>query len=327
MPGRSETMSGRERGNADRSEGNVPDSLSAGISDPARANGMASDPILSLMDRVNQFQRRMAQSTPGGGHDERPPTSSEHSEEGASRHPEKAGEEMSSSAALSARKMKKHYGALAALLLERYREMQQGHATDPHIASRLEALAHIRDLVRHLHREAPRFITSRDENMHEVLHDVSKACFTMTLELQEEPPPPPPADSVDPGYRMDTAVLRRMADYLIRHRRFPALFMDPEALYLKRLRKALTLALIDYGERLEAHRRKCCPEPEAFNKRFEDFMRLTLIPILVPPLEEACRGLPEHAPHIQRILGLVQELGGIPGQPSGSLKNAVNESE
>ena len=111
-------------------------------------------------------------------------------------------------------------------------------------------------------------------------------------------------------------VLNRMADYLIRNSRFPALFLDPETLYLRRLQKALYRALIDYHERLEGHSLRCCPEPAVFHGRFEDFVRLTVIPRMAKPLEEAARRLPEHTNHIQQLLKRILDLVCIQGQTS-----------
>jgi len=320
MPGHSENTSNPERQDIDLSKGKVHDPR----------DSSTSDHILSLMEKVDQFQRRMARplpdAAPAAGHDGPPVSASHDPDAGAARRG--AGETRDDNyplAALRAGQMKRHYSALAALLLERYREMQDRYAAHPQIASLLEALRHIRDLVGHLEREAPYLATSPGAHVPEVLREVSKACSALILELQEEPPLPPPADSLDPGRGMDTAVLRRMADYLIRHRQFPTLFMDPEALYLERLRKALTLALTDYNKRLEAHQHKCSPEPEAFHKRFENFTRLRLIPSLVSHLEEACRKLPDHAPHIQRIMERIKELAVVPRHLSAKRENAADE--
>lgn len=225
------------------------------------------------------------------------------------------GDEISSFAKLRTRQMKEQYGSLAALLLERYREMQRSHAAHPGIEAILMALVEIRDMAGRLLREDPHLIASLGEKMRDVLLEVSKESSALTLELREEPPPPPPADSLDPGDRLNPAVFNRMADYLIRNSRFPALFLDPETLYLRRLQKALYRALIDYHERLEGHRLRCCPEPAVFHGRFEDFVRLTVIPRMAKPLEEAARRLPEHTNHIQQLLKRILDLI-IQGQAS-----------
>jgi len=221
-------------------------------------------------------------------------------------------DDMPSSAARRAGRIKKQYSALAALLLERYCNIQQKHAADPRIASRLDALEQIRDLAGRLRQEDSQLIASLGENMQEVLIDVGRACSNMILELRKEPPPPPAADAIDPGLRHDPAALNRMADYLIQKSRFPSLFMDPEELYLERLRKALTIALIDYHGRLETHRRGSCPQPADFNKRFQDFAQETLIPRMVNPLEVAARDLPEYALQINQILRRILDLALLP---------------
>ncbi len=228
------------------------------------------------------------------------------------------GEELSSSIKQRARQMKEQYTALAALLLERYREIQHRNAADPRIELRLKALVQIGDLVARLLREDPRIIFTLGEKTQKGLLELRKACSTLALDLLEEPPPPTPADTMDTGppADLDPAFLNHLADDLMRQSPLPALFMEPEMLYLQQLQKSLTSAIIDYRERLEIHRRRCCPEPAGFEKRFEDFVQSTLIQRIVEPMEEEVQTNPKNAHHIKQILQRILDLAQIPRQPS-----------
>jgi len=224
----------------------------------------------------------------------------------------------SSSTKLRARRMKEQYTALAALLLERYREIQLSHAAEPRIEARLKALIQIRNLVARLLREDPVITSSLSGKTREGLLYVRKACSTLALELLEEPPPPPPADTLDvgPPPEPDPALLKRLADDLMRRSPLPALFMEPDMLHLQQLRNSLTNAIIDYRDRLESHRRRCCPDPMSFEKRFEDFVRSILIPKVVEPMKEDVRTHPDHAYYTQQILQRMLDLASVPRRPS-----------
>ena len=217
-------------------------------------------------------------------------------------------EKISSSTRQRILRMKKQHHALAALLFERYREIQRGYRAEPKVASLSNTLELVRALLSSLQGE---YLEKEELGIKEGLINAHRACSQMAIDLREEPPPPPPVGVIEAGSVMEPSIANKMVAYLIVQSRVPPIFVDPEELYVKRVRKALADSLAAYRNQLEEHRLRCCQDPVSLEKRFEEFVRVHLAPGVLQPMGEAAEKDSSRAPRIRQTLQRIREAAGI----------------